>query len=68
MKRGPQQFYADDLKNWNVRTTAQHPERGEVWVAARPECATWHSGLINRLAMAWIVFTGKADVLQWRQQ
>lgn len=66
--RGPQAYFADDLKNWSVSTTAQHPERGEVWVACRPECASWHETLWNRLRMAWMVFTGKADVLRWRQQ
>lgn len=68
MKRGPQQFYADDLKDWNVSTAVQHPIAGEVWVAARPECATWETTIFHRLRLAWIVFTGKADILRWRQQ
>jgi len=66
--RGPQAYFADDLKDWNAATTAQHPELGEVWVAARPECASWDETVWNRLSMAWDVFTGKADVLRWRQQ
>jgi hypothetical protein len=34
------------------------------WVAARPE--GWHGlCLRKRLRAAWLVFTGRADVLQW---
>lgn len=68
MKQGPIEYYADDLKNWSVSTTAQHPEKGEVWVAARPLSASWSGSIFNRLRMAWIVFTGNGDVLRWHQQ
>ncbi len=70
MKRGPQAYFADDLKGGNEwpHTTAQHPQKGEVWVMARPLCASWHETLWNRMCMAWEVFTGRADVLRWRQQ
>ena len=68
MKQGPQVYFADDLKDWSVSTAAQHPERGEVYVAARPMCASWNKTLTHRLRMAWDVFTGKADVLRWHQQ
>lgn len=37
------------------------------WVAARPE--SWAGLRLRfRLKCAWLVFTGRADVLQWTEQ
>ena len=38
---------------------------GGKWVCARPE--RFH-GLLNRLKLAWLIFTGKIDGLEWYKQ
>lgn len=37
------------------------------WVPARPE--PWRGLMLRRrIKAAWLVFTGRADVIQWEQQ
>ncbi len=52
---------ADDLKDWDILR-----ESGEGWHFARPE--GYYGGILRRFRLAWMVFTGKADVLQWYKQ
>jgi hypothetical protein len=58
--RVPIIFSADQIKSWDAQTEAK---RG-IWTQARPMSL---SGLniYRRISAAWMVFTGKADVLIW---
>lgn len=55
----------DHLKSWGARAAVKHPNGGEVWVPARP---LGYPSFSRRLKAAWLVFTGKADALEWRGQ
>jgi len=58
--RTPDVYSADRIKNWNVQSKSEHGG----WFAARP--MSWPGiNLKRRLSAAWMVFTGKADVLIW---
>jgi len=48
---------ADQLKHWDTEVDTPHG-----WKLARPH---GRSGLRRRIALAWKVFTGRADVLVW---
>jgi hypothetical protein len=61
--RAPGIIHADSITS--NRTTVQREERPGVWVAARPE--PYHS-ITQRWRAAWLVWTGKADALLWRDQ
>jgi hypothetical protein len=39
-------------------------DENQAWVPVRPEGRT---GLLFRLRCAWLVFTGKADILCWNK-
>ena len=56
----PYVFSADDIKCWSVQTKGSNG----LWTQARPIS---HSGinLTRRITAAWMVFTGRADVLVW---
>lgn len=58
--RTPTKIYADDLQDWPDKANF----RGR-WACARPESyrGLW---LLWRLECAWMVLTGKADVLMWK--
>ena len=58
----PSEYQADNLKDFNTQT-----EKRGRWVAARP---MGNQGLYLKLRFqrAWMVFTGKADILTWRDQ
>ena len=59
----PNLYPLGDLKgcfdgNWELTNI------NDSWVPARPLGA---GGLVNRLRLAWLVFTGKVDALLWPQ-
>ena len=62
----PSEWYADDVVKHGseCRSKVTHPDGREVWVAARP-IPYWGLCLRKRISRAWMVFTGKADVLRW---
>ena len=60
----PQIFHANYI---DMDTRTQTQDSNGAWVPARP-LAYQHTGfrnLQNRLHLAWLVFTGKCDALQW---
>jgi hypothetical protein len=53
-------FSADQIKSWDV----QQCNGNGIWTQARP--MSWPGfNLKRRLTAAWMVFTGRADVLTW---
>lgn len=62
MSRTPMFYTATQLCTWAIRT-----RRGDgVLVPCRPE-GFWGLCLRWRLRAAWLVFTGRADVVQWEE-
>lgn len=58
--RTPVVYSADQIKTWSVQTMGKNG----LWTLARPE--SWSGvNLRKRVTAAWMVFTGKADVLTW---
>lgn len=58
--RTPNVYSADEIKNWEVQSAGKNG----LWTQARP--MSWPGiNLQKRLSAAWMVFTGKADVLVW---
>ena len=56
----PAIYSADDIKNWDVQCCGSNG----LWTQARP--MSWPGlNLKRRLSAAWMVFTGRADVLIW---
>jgi hypothetical protein len=53
-------FTAEQIKHWDCETDTVHG-----WKLARP---IGRGGIVRRLRMAWVVFTGKGDVLMWHGQ
>lgn len=55
----PNTYTAEQIKHWDIQT-----ETGGRWIPARP---LGYQGLFlwHRLKAAWLVFTGKCDVLSW---
>jgi len=51
---------ADSIKKWDVDANINGK-----WVCARP---VGLGGLVRRFKCAWLVFTGKADVIKWHKQ
>ena len=50
-----------------IDTNTRTQDKYGAWVPARP-LPYYHSGLgnlLNRLRLAWLVFTGRCDALQW---
>jgi len=60
MKRTPNFFIADALKHWDSDTQL----KSGAWVCARPLGRPGFN-LKIRIKAAWLVFTGRADVLKW---
>jgi len=60
----PTVWHIDDLKN-HVNTISSSKD-GKVWKPTRP---TPYSAfrLLYRIKTAWMVFTGKVDVVVWEQ-
>jgi hypothetical protein len=61
MKKAPQLWQLKDLLKTADETQAHI---GGLWVPARP---IGYFSLRSRLKMAWLVFKGEADALQWPQ-
>jgi hypothetical protein len=60
MMRTPNVYSADEIKNWDVQSCGKNG----LWTLARP--MSWPGiNLQKRISSAWMVFTGKADVLVW---
>jgi hypothetical protein len=51
-------LWADQIKHWDCQT-----ETPRGWKLARP---IGIGGFRRRIKAAWMVFTGKADVLRWK--
>ena len=58
--REPIIFSADQIKSWDVQTEAKNG----IWTQARPMSKSGMN-VRCRISAAWMVFTGKADVLIW---
>ena len=58
MKQGPSLFWAFELKNWPVQASS----KSGLQYMARP---LGLDTIPNRLRLAWGVFTGKYDAVQW---
>ena len=59
--KDPSVYELEDL----VRYTESGPkllQNSGYWVPARPEGLP---SILNRISLAWEVFTGKADVVRW---
>lgn len=66
--RIPTKHKVYDLMNNEFPVTTNHPDGR--WIAARGE--TWQGGpwyrIKNRLSLAWLVFIGRYDALDWEDQ
>ena len=61
----PTRWTAMDVKEWGVDNLVKH--NGEdVYRPARP-VPFWGLCFFYRLKMAWLVFTGQCDVLDWEE-
>lgn len=58
--RSPCIIRIDNLKNYN---DTQHKTKNGEWVPARP---VGFPSIKQRLLATWLVFTGKADALLWK--
>lgn len=56
-------FWVTDLKTWATDNTTCIDGK---WTPARP--IGRYTKLRHRLSCAWMVFTGKADVVKWYKQ
>lgn len=65
--RMPDKYTADAIKELDV--TSNKPG-SKYWFLARPEPYHWgwRNNWIKRVKYAWLVFTGKADVVTWIDQ
>ena len=65
--RGINLHRAEDLlvSTNSKRSVALRFYKGIGWIDARP---TGYDGLLHRIKLAWLVFTGHADVIQWPEQ
>lgn len=60
MMRTPSVYSADQIKCWDVQSAGKN----DLCTQSRP--MSWPGiNLQKRLSAAWMVFTGKADVLVW---
>lgn len=59
--KGINYFTAYQLKNWGMEKNIGHGE----YTPARP---IGQGGIKRRFKMAWLVFTGKCDVVRWKKQ
>lgn len=64
----PNVFTAQALKDWDVEMKIERPSAilgpKDIWVPARPESLSGLN-LVQRLRVAWAVFTGKYDAVDW---
>jgi hypothetical protein len=62
MKKAPSRYTLKQVCNWSEKGFAAVSRYGEEWVPTRPE---GFGSIGSRFKLAWMVFTGKADVLVW---
>lgn len=60
----PQSYTAEQIKRWDVMEKRRTEYGSEYWVPARPEHI---ASLRKRITLAWRVFIGKCDALEWGQ-
>lgn len=61
--RTPVIYSADQIKSWDTQTESDNG----LWTQARP--MSWPGiNVRKRITAAWMVFTGKADVLIWHSE
>lgn len=67
MKKSPNIYFADELKNWNDQAAVKGEDGITRWTAARP---LGYPGLsiFTRFKTAWKVFLGEWDALRWYDQ
>lgn len=63
MKYVPNIYSATEIRFWNTMGKGTHL-KDKTWIPARP-MGFWGLCLFTRLKRAWMVFTGKCDVLKW---
>ena len=61
--RTPIIFSADELRTWDCQAQGKNG----LWTQARPLSLSGIN-LFKRISAAWMVFTGKADVVTWRDE
>ena len=64
MKKAPQLIRVEELTKWDAFSSVPYPDnpKQKMWVKARP---IGYFSLFSRLRLAWGVFTGKWDALEW---
>lgn len=63
MRHAPSLYNAYTFPKWKTWGSTEADVPGYGYVPARPL-----GGMHSRLKLAWMVFTGKADVLHWPGQ
>lgn len=58
--RTPAVYSADQIKAWDVQSAGNNG----LWTQARP-ISYPGINIVKRITAAWMVFTGRADVLVW---
>lgn len=61
--RTPAKFTIEELKEWGV-STEQADGR---WVPCRP-MGLCGIQILHRIRLSWMVFTGRADVVTWKEE
>lgn len=59
----PKVYTTEQIKKWDVDKKISRQGR-DYWTPARPYNSE-HLQLGTRIKLAWMVFTGKCDALQW---
>lgn len=66
--RAPTIYWPSQIKAWDVSESKKHSETGkEYWQPARPESGL-RTRFIDRVWIAWHVFIGDLDALDWRDR
>ena len=60
----PNKYRADDMKHGDW---PQFIDSDGYWYLCRPEGLSGLAGIRRRISLAWMVFTGRADALVWRE-
>ena len=64
----PKIYFADDLDDYkSTQAEITREDSSVVWCMARP-IGLQGTFILKRVKAAWLVFTGRADVLRWRNQ
>ena len=65
MKKAPAIWKLNDLVGYAMSGHHHAQVKPGLWVPARP---LGLDSIKNRLKCAWLVFTGKCDVVEWKEQ